>query len=700
MTSILPSRPTACPGSSNARAGANLLWLATLALTIGAVYAGSLRGEMIFDDLLIIAPNPSIHSLRHLGQVLNPPHDGSPVQGRPMVNLSLAINYALGREEVFGYHLFNVFVHVVNALLVFGIVRRTLRLPAIASHIAERSRVLAFVVALLWGVHPLATAAVDYISQRTELLVSLFYMLTVYCVIRSHTGRAWLWQIAAAVACLLGMASKEVMVSAPLVVLIYDRVFLSQSWKETFRQRGILYAALAATWILLGALMISNGTRNHSVGFGGEISVWNYALTQCRALVLYLKLCFWPAPLVFDYGTEVIAGPKQVWPQALLLLVLVIGVALALLERPLLGFMGLAWFAILAPTSSIVPIRTQVIGEHRAYLPLAVGMVIVVVAAYHCGRALAPRLAPAACKTKLFGWGVSAGVTVAAAVALSSLTVLRHRDYRTKLEIWNDVIRKCPSNARAHNSRGDIFYSSGRYEQAIADYDRAITLKPNDAAAYNNRACAYNSSRHYDEAIADATRALQLRPNYAAAYYNRGNAYYFTGACDKAIADYDAAIQLKPEDAAAYKDRGSAYAYLGRYEQAIADYTHAVQLDPAYADAYDDRGSACNHLGRYEQAIADTSRAIQLIPNLALAYYNRGNALDSSGRYPEALADYGRAIELNRGFAEAYCNRSVVYFRLRDYDDAWTDINQCRRYGGVPNPELVKRLTNDSGRSE
>jgi len=123
--STAPNRlPAASDGWSafTARVGISLLWSAMLATAIGAVYSGGLRGGMILDDSVIITNNPSIRSLRHLGQVLNPPHDGSPVQGRPVMNLSLALGYALGRENVFGYHLFNVTIHLLNALLLFGVV--------------------------------------------------------------------------------------------------------------------------------------------------------------------------------------------------------------------------------------------------------------------------------------------------------------------------------------------------------------------------------------------------------------------------------------------------------------------------------------------------------------------------------------------------------------------------------------------------
>ncbi len=195
-----------------------------------AVYANSFRGPFIFDDEQSILQNPSIRRLWPIWGPLNPPKGGWPVQSRPIMNLSLALNYALFGLDVRGYHGFNLTIHVLGALLLYGIVRRTLSLPALRDRFGKVAAQLALAAALIWTVHPLQTESVTYVIQRTESIMGLFYLLTLYCVIRGAcSARPVGWCLSAVVACALGMASKEVMVTAPVIVLLYDRSFLARS---------------------------------------------------------------------------------------------------------------------------------------------------------------------------------------------------------------------------------------------------------------------------------------------------------------------------------------------------------------------------------------------------------------------------------------------------------------------------------------
>jgi hypothetical protein len=246
--------------------------------------------------------------------------------GRPILNLSLALNYALGGANVRGYHVFNLAIHVLAALTLMGIVRRTLLLPSmrgamlpsseawlgpsmVARHASENGSMapyLAGAVAMLWALHPLQTESVTYVIQRAESLMGLFYLLTLYCVIRSSSSGSALWPLAAVLSCAMGMATKEVMVTVPVIVLLYDRTFLAGSFAGALRKRWGLYAALAACWAVLFCLMVHAGSRGESAGFGARDvpGWWPYAQTQCWAILKYLLLTLWPAGLCLDYGTS------------------------------------------------------------------------------------------------------------------------------------------------------------------------------------------------------------------------------------------------------------------------------------------------------------------------------------------------------------------------------------------------------------
>ncbi len=213
-------------------------WLASILAPVcivaatAAAYWNSFQDAFVFDDELWILKNHSIRQLFPLGSVLFP--DTPITSGRPLVGLSLAANYALGEYRVWGYHAVNLAIHIAAALALYALVRRTLLLPSFGNRFTTRAMPIALVAGLVWAVHPLQTAAVTYIIQRTESLMGLLYFLTLYAVVRGATTelqnslRRVVWYCLAVTACFLGMATKEVMVSAPLMVLLYDRTFSSE----------------------------------------------------------------------------------------------------------------------------------------------------------------------------------------------------------------------------------------------------------------------------------------------------------------------------------------------------------------------------------------------------------------------------------------------------------------------------------------
>jgi len=239
-------------------------WGFVLAATAFALYANTLSAPFVFDDDHAIVINEQI---RHISTSLSPTERGSPLAGRPLVSLTFAVNYALGGLDPRGYRITNVAVHVVCALLLFALVRRTLSASAAPRGTADLA---AFAIALIWMVHPLVTEPIDYVSQRTELMMGAFFLATLL------SGRSTL----SVLCCALGMACKETMVVAPLVVMLYDRAFRFESFGAAFRQHGRYYAALCATWIVLAALMWS-APRGDSAGFAGaSVSPWDYLLNQ------------------------------------------------------------------------------------------------------------------------------------------------------------------------------------------------------------------------------------------------------------------------------------------------------------------------------------------------------------------------------------------------------------------------------------
>ena len=633
-------------------------------------YHNSFSGPFIFDDFYSIEDNPTIHHLWPIWQTLSPPRIGAPtVEGRPLVNLSLAINYALGGYRVWGYHALNLTIHILAALTLFGIVRRTLLQPRFSGRFGAAADGLALAVAVLWMVHPLQTESVTYIIQRAESLMGLFYLLTLYCFIRAaDLPQPRVWYGLCVGACALGMASKEVMASAPLIVMLYDRAFVAGSLREAWRRRWKLYLALASTWILLGYLMTSAGGRSGTAGFTGKLVWWQYALTQSYAIARYLALTVWPHPLVLDYGSNLVTGLGRLAPCILIVGLLGVGTAISVRRWPALGFLGCWFFAILAPTSSVVPVAVQTMAEHRMYLPLAAVVTLGVMGIH----ALAGRR--------------TAIVVTALAIGLGCLTWQRNQDYRTDVSIWSDTVGKWPQNPRAHTNLGFALSRAGRIPEAIGQYDQALRIKPDYAWAHDKLGVALANLGRVPEAIGEYEQALQINPDFAEAHYNLAVALERTGKIPEAIGHYEQALRIKPDYAEAHNNLGSLLFQGDRLPEAIEHYEQAVRIRPDFAEAHYNLGLALARLDRMPEAIEHYQLSLQLNPTNAEVHLNWGVALAQSGQMQEALGHWEQAVRLNPDYAEAHNDLGIALQRAGRLQEAIGQYEQALRI----QPEYTK----------
>lgn len=711
MVSIDPAAPASSP-HPRLRG-----WVAGVVLIAAALvaYHNTFSVPFQFDDPQSIESNPSI---RHLWPLIGPnaplcpPPSGATVAGRPLVNLSLALNYAGGGVGVRGYHLFNLAIHALAGLALFGLLRRTLLRVSLGNGYgvpgrpaplpATAAQPLAFAIALLWLVHPLQTEAVTYVVQRAESMMGLFYLLTLYAFVRAmdapeaRRSRGW-WQAASVAACLAGMATKEVMISAPLLVLLYDRTFVAGTFAEAWRRRRGYYLALAATWLLLGALMWGVGNRNATAGFHTAMSPYVYLLTQCRALAIYGKLSFWPHPLVFDYGTETVQRLGAVWLYGLVIVALLAGTVYAIARRSWLGMAGAWFFAILAPSSSFVPIASQTMAEHRMYLPLAAVLTVAAVALYaRLGRA--------------------AGLVAAGAVVgFVALTIQRNDLYQDDLAMWGDVIVKRPDNYRAYSDYGYCLSVRGRVTEAIPYYEKSLALKPDFPDAHNNLGYSLYMLDRLPEAIAHFQlvlqglpydppanlnlanalvrlgRAQEALPHYRIALLNDQSAFvhsHYAGAllslgrAAEAAAEYEAALRLEPRSAADWSGLGYADVLSNRPKDAVTACRRALDLSPNLADAHNHLGIALAQLGQAPEAIAEFEAALRCQPTFPDAHNNLGNMLLNAGRISEAIAQYESALQENPDYADAENNLGVALTRAGHPEAAAAHFEAAKRLNG------------------
>lgn len=480
--------------------GAALAWrlCGGLAIALAALlaYSNSFRVPFVFDDMASIPNNPTIRSL---SEAWWPPkgQGALTVAGRPGLNFSLGLNYALNGLDVGGYHVFNFVIHLVSALALYGLVSRTLRRPSLAARFGRDAHPLALTVALLWALHPLQTEAVTYIVQRAESQMGMFFLLTFYGFIRSveapHPRR---WRIFSWAMCFCGVASKEIPIVLPVLVLLYDRTFVSGSFREAWRRHRWMHLALLSTWGPLFLFVASTGGNRSGVFHLSDVSMWvGHGLTQFEAIAHYFWLTFWPHPLAFEYGEMTVAPTfMEALPWALPVTALAVATLVAIWRRPAAGFLGAWVFVILFPTSAL-PATLQIIVEHRMYLPLAAVLTFVVAGLYLlAGRRAFP-------------------VLLALAVGAGCLTFARNTVYRSELSLWEDTVLKRPQNDHALVNYGLALAKSGRHAEAAEQFAAAVRIQPNSLQARNNLGNSLALAGRYDEAIVQYEFVLRARPN-------------------------------------------------------------------------------------------------------------------------------------------------------------------------------------------
>ena len=678
--------PGLSPTASRSRP---LLAGVVLVAAIAAAYFNALHAAFVWDDFPTIGQNPAIE---HFASALRRPADVNTSSGRPLVGLSLALNYALGGRNPVGFHLFNVLVHAAAALALFGFVRRLALLPRWAGRFASHATGLALGVAAVWALHPLQTQAVTFVIQRAESMMGLCYFLTLYCFIRGVEGTTgpqttgpettgpqttgpqtsvpgttdqegsvvrsqWsrgrrptgssAWFGCSILACALGMTAKEVMVSAPVVVLLFDRTFLAGSFRRALASKKLFYGALFGTWLILLWLVVNlGGNRDGSTGGFSPHAAWGaYWLTQFPAIATYLKLTFFPHPLIFQYGEFWLPNLAAAVPGALVVGPLVALTVVALVRWPEVGFLGFWFWSILAVTS-IVPGTVDMIVEYRMYVALA-PLWMLITAALH-------------------GWQPRAALPVlgAAAVALAAVTVARNRDYRSQLSLWTDNVAKRPGNALArYNLAAALMREPGRTAEAEAQLEAALRLRPDMPRAHYDLAwLRAQQPAQVDAAVAEYEAAIRVAPHYAEAHNNLAVLLHQRGQLEEAGRHFQLAVQFDPGNRMAWLNLVKVLEELGRPDAAIAAATELVRVHPDFADAQAKLGMLLVDRQRPAEAIPHLDAALRLDPGQAAARFYLGTVLVQRGeRLPEATALLEEVVRQKPDSAVARFNLGTAY---------------------------------------
>ena len=629
-------RPTVCP---ERRWQIQLAAVIIIATGI-AVFLNSFDGVFLYDDTKSIVKNPHIRKLWPLSESMSVPlaNSGATVSGRPILSLSFAINYALFGKEPWGYHLVNLVIHICAGLLLFGIVRRTLSLEQFRDRYRKQAICPALAVALLWVVHPLQTESVTYIVQRAESMMGMFFLLTLYCAVRGfQSKRAYLWYIVSVFVCALGMGTKEVMVAAPMIILLYDYVFICGSFKASLQRHWGLYVTLAATWIISVTQILM--TRKMIIADLQIIGPLKYALTQPGVILHYLRLSIWPSPLVTNYNWPLAEATREIMLPSLVILSMLVLTGWGLFRKRWFGFVGAWFFFILAPSSSFIP-TLQNAFEHRMYLPLAsVILPAVVGGEYILFKPAAGRL------SRRIRQIVAAGAVLSIVVTLGYLCYERNKDYHSGFVFWADNVTKRPESEVAHIMFGGELMKQGNLEAAKAQYEYVLRLNPSNADAHSNLGVIFMKEGDLGLSKSKLEEALRISPNHADAHYNFGN------------------LLMQQGDLA----------------EAKIHYEDALAINPNHSDVHNNLGTILMGEGNLSGAKVQYEYALRIKPNYAEAHYNLGNILMQEGKPAEARARYEQVLVINPAYADAHNNLGVIFLRQGDIQQARAKFDDTLR---------------------
>jgi len=656
--------PGTPPGTSRGRGWFVQGLLAALLVLLGVIaYADRGGPEFILDGYLLIArsldllafTDDAIAGGRSTLERIRAALEGEP---RPLTELTFALDVARFGLDARPFRTVNLLIHLAAGLVLMDLVRRLLRSPGAPAFAAGVAAPLAFAAAALWMLHPLQTQSVAYVIQRSESLMGLLYLATLDCwVIGAGRRRAWPW-ITASIACfVLGLGAKEVIVTAPIAVLLIDRTFLAGSARAAIARRRGGYAVFAVL-LVVGILAISRSLlgaeqavdplgRGPTVGFGVGVSPWSYLLTQAGVIAWYLRLAIWPSPLVLDYGWPIAGGLGDAVVPGLLVLGL-LGLALWLLwKRPAAG-LALAWFfLVLAPTSSIVPIQDPIF-EHRVYLALAgPAALVAVVGWWLCRRLLparpiGPALGPGGLRPTLAGLAATAALGVML-TGLLVTTAGRLDAYASRSTMWRDVIAKRPENARAHHNLAVILKEiaeAGVDPATGASLDVQARLALHREALEAFRAAVRLQPQQWSHQVGLAEQAAMLAQA-------DGSLDADEPLLAEAFEAFEAAAGIRPASINIVVNHGVLLSRLAR------DFRDRGQSGPERA--YRDRA-----IERFRAAIEGGDP--DLTPMAwARAQYNLGTELYRERDFAGTEAAYRRAVEVRPDYATAWYGLALVY---------------------------------------
>jgi len=682
-----------------------------LLIAVGFVaYWNSFDVPLVFDDLNSIQRNAGVL----FGDALQP----SRLISRSLLFATFAMNYAIGGQNVWGYHLVNLVLHILNGIIIFFIAQQVFRKANLAENKIVSWSLLA---ALFFVAHPVQTESVTYISSRSELLSTLFYVIAFLIFVRwPEVKIGFGLSILITVLFMLGLGTKETVISLPATLLLYDFIFISGGRVLAPFKRWRFYLIFVTTG-LFAIYFLLTGSLKFLLTSPYHLAPKYYFLTETRVVVKYIQLVFLPVGLNLNYDFSTSLGflqPPVLFSIAVILCFLVL--AWLIRERePVLSFSIFWFFLTLAPTSSFIPIL-DVIFEHRLYLPLVGVCLAFPVLMEHLVRWTKVQ--------RWLNWSVVRYASIIIGVLLIA-TILRNEVWRSDERLWLDVISKSPHAARPYNALAFVYVNRGETEKAIAISREGMRNVPSARHDFDETiGNLYLKLNRVQEAIdmfkdnIEESKRLGLSDDgQSVSYNNLGVTYLYLWRTlqDRRSQFSEQEFNRQRDDVLSHaedafaeslkRDPGNEWS-LDSYVNVAFDWGKA---DALIADQLKN-GEATNFralytIGKirflqknYKEAAEYFEKAEALDKTRNLLYYNHGYALDQMGDIDGAIAKYTMAIRIDPIFSEAHHNVALLYVKKGDFANAIANLNEVLRRDPnnvLSNLELAKIYVKQGNRT-
>ncbi|UCD78821.1 MAG: tetratricopeptide repeat protein [Desulfobacterales bacterium] len=518
--------------------------LAFLAAAVFCIYANTLQNPFVLDDLSNIKHNPHIRLTHPDLEEIREAGFESPLSNRPVANISFGLNHYFHNLDVAGFHILNILIHIAAGILLYFLVKITLKSPALQSR-SQTYTWIPFCTALIWLVHPIQTQSVTYVVQRMNSLAAMFYILAVLLYAgacrKERNLPKWILLAGCVASGLLAVGSKEIAATLPVIILLYEWYFNQDlSWRWVKRRMlpiaGAATLLAAVALVYLGLHPLDKIANTYAVR---DFSLIQRILTEFRVVIFYISLLLWPHPsrLNLDHYFPVshsLLNPISTLPAILAIAALfALAVCIAKKQR-LVSFCILWYLGNLVIESSVIGL--EIIFEHRNYLP---SMFFILMAVILLHRLLRPN------------W-LRAGALGVATLILCVWTFQRNAVWRSEVSLWTDCVVKSSQKPRPHNNLAVALVRQGDIGAAIGHYRQALQIKPDYAEAHFNLATTLRRQGKFDEAVYHYREMLRLKPDYSDTHNGLGAVLHEQGKIDEAIVHYAEALRLNPEYSSAH----------------------------------------------------------------------------------------------------------------------------------------------------